>query len=407
MQLRTIFTLVIGSLVSLAMMAQSTNRKGKKVELEDIDVTFLSSYYQQDGNHSPVTGGIGTEQLTNIAPALLVNIPLDTANSLSAYGGVDFYSSASSDNIDNPNLLADHVSGASGSDVRGYLTLTYKNKNKYSGITKGITAGFSQEYDVTSLSAGALWSKTSKDNNRELGLKATYYFDNWRLIYPTELRGLGGTYLNTNQRHSINLSVTGSSLLNKRFSAAITGDFVYQTGLLSTPFHRVYFPNEELARVEQLPSTRIKVPLGVRLNYFATDFFILRTYYRYYQDSWSLKSHTAKIEAPLKITDQFRITPFYRYHKQSAAQYFAPYLQHSGDLEFYTADYDLSDFTSIQYGAGINIMPLFGLARYKSPLNRNKAGMLKNMEIRYSYYSRSDGLKASIISLALKFTIPQ
>lgn len=407
MQLKNILSLSVGVLLSINSMGQSKKSSPKKVELDDIEVTFLSSYYSQDGNHSPVTGGIGTEQLTNVAPALIVNVPIDTANSLSVYGGVDFYSSASSDNINNPLLLADHASSASASDVRGYATLTYKNKNKNSGITKGVTAGFSQEYDVTSLSAGGLLTKTSKDNNRELGIKATYYFDNWKLIYPTELRGLGSEYLTKNKRHSINVSITGSSLLTKRFSAAITGDFVYQTGLLSTPFHRVYFPNEALARVEQLPSTRIKIPIGVRLNYYPSDYFILRTYYRYYQDSWSLNSHTAKFEVPIKISDAFRITPFYRIHQQSAAQYFAPYLEGDAAADFYTADYDLSSFISTQYGAGINIMPLFGLTRYKTPLNKSKAGMLKNMELRYSYYSRSDGLKASIVSLALKFTIPQ
>lgn len=400
-----------GGLLMFAVVqshAQSDNDPEKKVHLEDIEITFLSSYYTQDGNHSPVTGGRGTEQLTNIAPAVIVNVPLDTVHSISAIGGVDFYSSASSDNINNPYLLPNHVSGASGSDVRGYATITYKNKSKARGVTKGVFAGFSREYDVNSLSVGALYTKTSKDNNRELGLKASYYYDDWKLIYPTELRGITDVpYLDQDKRHSVNFTITGSSVINKRLSMALTGDFVYQTGLLSTPFHRVYFTGVELPRVEQLPSTRLKVPVGIRFNYHLADQLILRTYYRYYWDDWNLTSNTAKIEVPVKISNSLRVTPFYRYHTQSAAQYFAPFEGHDITDEFYTADFDLSTFQSNQFGMGVNITPLFGIARYKSPLNRKKVGMIKNIELRYSYYMRTDGLKASIFSLAMKFTIPR
>ena len=73
-----------------------------KVHLEDVSIDFLFNYYEQDGIHSPVTGGLGTEKLNNIAPSVIVNIPIDTLRSISYSGGVDYYSSASSDNINNP-----------------------------------------------------------------------------------------------------------------------------------------------------------------------------------------------------------------------------------------------------------------------------------------------------------------
>lgn len=394
--------------------------KKSKVNLEDIEISFLTSYYQQDGENSPVTGGVGTEFLTNIAPALLVNVPIDSVHSISLYGGVDFYTSASSDNIDNPYLL-NHVSSASSSDVRGYGTLTYKNKNKKKGITKGIIAGFSGEYDVKSISIGGLYTLNSKDNNREIGLKAVYYYDDWQLIFPTELRGAANTTLKTDKRHSLNLSLTGSSVINKKMAASITADFVYQAGLLSTPFHRVYFSGQtldplapSLANLEKLPGSRVKVPIGLRMNFFPSDYFILRTSYRYYWDTWNVQGHTAKIEIPIKLNETIRLSPFYRYHRQSQADYFAPIFQHSSNEEFYTSDFDLSGFTSTQIGAGLDISPLFGIARYRTPLNRNKVGMLKNIELRYAYYMRSpldggeDGkLNAGIFSLALNFTIPR
>lgn len=419
MQLKTKITLAILAL-SISLSAQNEAPK-KKVKLDDIEISFLASYYQQDGENSPVTGGVGTEYLTNIAPAMLINVPIDTSNSISVYGGVDFYSSASSDNINNQYLDPNHVSSASASDVRGYATFTFKNKNKKTGITKGVIAGFSAEYDVVSLSAGGLYTVSSKDNNRELGIKAVYYFDDWQLIYPTELRGSNGQTLDKDKRHSLNFSLTGSSVVNKRLAMSLTTDLVYQTGLLSTPFHRVYFAGQtidplvaDLPSLEKMPNTRIKIPVGVRVNLFPSDYFIIRSYYRYYWDTWDVQGHTAKLELPIKLSESLRITPFYRFHQQSAAKYFAPIFTHAADADYYTSDYDLSSFTSTQIGLGLDISPLFGIARYKSPLDRSQAGMLKNVEIRYAYYMRrnntggTDGdLDASIISLALQFTIPQ
>lgn len=73
MQLKHII-LPILILFSAPVISQEDSSKVKK---EPIDIYFVSSYYEQDGNHSPVTGGTGTEKLTNIAPTVYVHIPLD------------------------------------------------------------------------------------------------------------------------------------------------------------------------------------------------------------------------------------------------------------------------------------------------------------------------------------------
>ena len=152
MQLKYLFLqLFLGC--GLILMAQNEN-DSVDVHLEDITINFITTYYEQDGNHSPVTGGMGTEKLNNIAPAIIVNVPIDSINSLSFNGGVDFYSSASSDNINNPFLDPNHVSGASASDARFYLTTGYKRKNIQKHSEKGVYFGYSSEFDVLSFSGG-------------------------------------------------------------------------------------------------------------------------------------------------------------------------------------------------------------------------------------------------------------
>ena len=170
-------------------------------------------------------------------------------------------------------------------------------------------------------------------------------------------------------------------------------DLAYQKGLLSLPFNRVYFENDEVG-IENLPGTRFKYPASLRLNYFLGNMLIVRTFYRYYQDDWGLKSHTAEIETPLKITPFVSVSPFYRYHTQASADYFAPYKKHAGTEQYYTSDYDLSKFDSHFVGAGFRWLSpsgIFGLERFNT------------FEIRYGHYTRQTGLVSNIVTLNAKF----
>jgi hypothetical protein len=369
-------------------------------ELQPIDIDILSSYYQQDGNHSPVTGGIGTEYLTDVTPAIIVNVPLDSVSSLNVNFGMDFYTSASSDRVD-PTT----ISSASSSDTRTHLNVGFSRRNNYRHVTKSITVGGSTEYDVQSISLGLSWRKGSKNENSELNLAGEYYYDSWTLVYPIELRGGPSPLVKDNVRQSFNFSATLSQVVNKRMQVSVTGDLVYQAGLLSTPFHRVYFQDQALPNVEQLPDNRLKYPFGLRLNYYVNDYLTTRVFYRFYHDSWNLTANTFEVEVPVKIGPFFSVYPFYRYHTQTAADYFAPYKTHHIGEEFYTSDYDLSNFSSNKVGLGLRYSPLFGLGSFGVPFSSRKTNF-KSIDLRYANYWRSDGLKSFIISTDLGFTIP-
>ena len=71
-----------------SVLAWGQSKDSVKVT-EDIDVNFLMSYYEQDGIHSAVTGGVGTEELEDFASMLIVNIPLDSSKTLTMRGGAN------------------------------------------------------------------------------------------------------------------------------------------------------------------------------------------------------------------------------------------------------------------------------------------------------------------------------
>ncbi len=389
-----IYLLVFASWFSQNLIAQNSEYQ-MRGNGKEIAIDFLSSYYQQDGNNGAVTGGIGTEALQDFANVVIVNVPLDSINAVSVTGGADYYTSASTDNIDN------NQSSASSMDLRAYGTLSYSRKNLRRGETYSAKVGGSSEYDYTSISFGLSYAKEFNEGNSELSLNAQVFRDNWELYFPVELRGR--INVPTTQRNSYNFQATYSQVLNKRMQFSISGEAIYMEGLLSTPFHRVYFSDRQSPDIERLPGTRLKIPIGIRFNYFPMDALVLRSYYRFYRDDWGLQAHTFNLEAPIKVNPWLTISPSFRYNTQAAADYFAPFEKHTSSEIFYTSDYDLSGLTSQKIGLGFRIAPLYGLGRMKFPMK--KVFQFKTLDLRTAYYKRSTGLTAFIVSLGLNFEI--
>ncbi|MEZ4774175.1 MAG: DUF3570 domain-containing protein [Bacteroidia bacterium] len=362
---------------------------------QPIDVDFLFNYYSQDGNHSAVTGGLGTEELEDLSGKVVIQVPLDTITRINTSFTVNHYTSASTDKIDT------YVSSASQKDSRAVLVMGFDRDRPANRQSWGVSGGGSIESDYISSFVTARWSHTSSDGNREIALQAQAYFDRWVVIFPEELRAPGLAMVPTDKRRSFNLAATWSQVINPRLQASFSSEVVVQNGLLSTPFHRVYFQGESLPKIEKLPLLRLKYPLGIRLNYYAADFLILRFYYRFYLDSFSILAHTTSLEMPVKIGPFFSFYPFYRFHIQSSARYFSEYGQHLITEDYYTSDFDLSAFHSHKYGLGMSFSPVYGIVKFQQ--KNGRTGQLKSIDLRYATYSRSDGLSAFMIGADIGF----
>lgn len=378
----------------ICLLAQEGYEMKRNNEYAEIDI--LSSYYRQDGDNGAVTGGIGTEELTDISTIFVINIPLDSTRSINGSFGADYYTSASTDNID------ENRSSASSKDVRAYGNIGYSQKFLKKGLTLGGRLGFSSEYDYNSVNGGLNVAKEFNEGNSELSISAQAFIDNWTAYYPRELRG--NVSVPTTSRNSFNGTITFSQVVNQRLQFAITAEAIYMDGLLSTPFHRVYFSDVAQHDIERLPSTRLKLPFSIRATWYPLEKLIFRTYYRFYTDDFGISGHTTSLELPFKVNDYFTISPFYRFHTQTASDYFAPYAAHMSSEEFYSSDYDLSELSSNKFGLGFHYSPLYGLGRAKVPFTK-KIFMLHSVGLRYSYYTRNTGLKAYSIAIELNMRI--
>lgn len=454
----------------------------KKRVLETAEVDFLSSYYSQDGNNASVTGGIGNENLTDVASSITISLPLNADDVLTIDAGFSAYTSASSSNgnpfdatgasgsgycdddddddergksaaqgaiIGSPWVAS---SGASKSDVWTTISADYSHTSDDRNFSWNTNVSFSAEYDYSSFGFGGGLLKQFNEKNTSIGLSGNVFLDTWSPVYPTELKSFHEVNGNLNQgfftgvtildqngnassnwnpvndfqlindksRNSYSASLSFSQILSKNAQISLFVDFVKQQGWLANPLQRVYFGDVanyyignansinkytssnntdvfQLADdIERLPSSRVKTPFGMRFNYYVNEIFVIRTYYRYYFDDWGVKSHTANIEVPIKISDKFTLYPSYRYYTQTAADYFAPYEQHLSTDKYYTSDFDLSEFNANQFGFGFSYTDIFAKSHVW------KLG-LKSVDLKYYNYKRNISFNSSIINVGFKF----
>lgn len=343
-----------------------------------IDVDILFNYYSQDGERSPVTGGIGTEDLQVVAPLLVVGWRLNDRWTLDGALGLDSITSASTDNID------DAVSSASRNDVRAYTRITATREVGDQSV--GLIGGFSSEYDYRSILGGLDWSRAYRSRNTTLGATVLYYAD------TVELYDIDGVKRGSDGRETADLALTLTQVLGRRTVGEVELGLTSQSGFLSTPFHEVILaPTEEMPEgehvAERLPDSRMRTALGLRLNHAFTKRVVQRLHYRFYDDDWGITGHTLEAETHLRLPTRTErwIFPILRFHTQTASDYFAPPGTAAADRGLYTADPDLAELTSRKLGLGFETALPAGLRRRRLP---------RSLELRLTRYTRDDGFES-------------
>ncbi len=407
-------TLVGIYIMFLGVFAQKTSRPDTVYETKPLrvdEVNLVSSYYTQEGIHSAVTGGNGNEHVTDLSNGLEIKFVgwdmRHNKHTLGVEAGFDHHTSASSAWVSKTG-----ASRTGGTRIYPAVNWTMENDK---GNSFGIGAYYSTEYNYKSFGL-ELHAGRKLSSNTEINGKISGFFDKVKMIYPSELipavtytspttyttasgrtvRSGGGESENdgipSSARNTFTASLSMAQIINTRMQFSVMLDLVGQSGYLGLPFHRVYFTDGSV-HVENLPDTRTKLPIGIRFNYFASDNVVIRSYYRYYTDSWGLSAHTAELEVPVKIGSFFSIAPFYRYYTQSAAKYFGAYGTHTAVDKYYSSNYSLSKLTSQFIGAGLHLAPPKGILTQH----------FNAMDVRFGHYTQSTELYANSISFAFTF----
>ncbi|CAM2065229.1 DUF3570 domain-containing protein [Sulfidibacter corallicola] len=362
---------------ALPLSAQSEDA-GKGIEID-----FLASYYDQDGDNSPVTGGRGSEELQSISPVFLVKYTTRSGWDLSGSLGADNITSASTDNID---LDRNGVNISSASRVDNRVFATFAGSKAFGNQTWGGNLGFSKEYDYRSLSGGFNWSLDLNGKNDTLGLALNRYQD------EVELYDIDGQVEGTSDRETTDLSLSWSHVFSPKTVGIVELSISDQSGWLSSPFQEVILNTGERVQ-ERLPDARTRTALRFSVNHAFTPGVVLRGYARYYDDDWDITATTIELEPHFRLpgTRPRWIYPILRWHSQDGSNYFGLPETFTPGTEYYTADRDLSTFDSIKFGLG-----------YQTPLNGSR---IKRFQARATYYDRDDGLTAFNLSFGFGFNM--
>lgn len=293
--------LFLFSLEGMAQKKDSLAGYQKKV-LSSVEVDFLMSYYEQTGTHAAVTGGLGNEDLTNYTPTVVVRVPLNADDVLTADVGLSAYTSASSSNGNPFNqtgasaAYGDEVprgrgnsgeptgspwvasTGASRKDVLTSLNFSYAHSSADRNQVASVNVGGSFEYDYESLGVGLGFAQLWNEKNTELSFSTQVYFDRWKPVIPTEMHEyelFGNDFLieddsyfsgvavlnangasvigynpsnfsslSTEKRNSYSVSIGFSQILTPRLQFSVFADIVHQEGWLANPLQRVYFQDQ-------------------------------------------------------------------------------------------------------------------------------------------------------------------
>lgn len=412
--------------ISQYLRKDSTNYTTKKLTLDEVNL--VSSYYNQDGDHSPVLGGIGSEKVNEFSTSIDLKFTgysnPNYVHTLTGEFGYAQHTAASQAWVSKTG-----ASRTSGNRIFPSLQWSLKNISLQNEYSAGIS--YSNEYNYRALGLNMGYSKTNK-NNGEFAVKLTGSFDRVVLITAETMSKDASVITNYSQISPLNLSdspykvisaassgtptvhtttstsgeseeniassprttltaaFTYNQVINTRMQMSVLTDFSGQFGFLGLPFHRVFFADADSSKIENLPKSRLKLPVALRYNYFIGDNFILRGYYRFYTDTWGITAHTASLEVPVKLSSFFSVYPFYRFYTQTAAKYFAPYAEHLTSDEYYTSNYDYSAFTSHFYGVGLK-------------WNTLNSTFFKGLEFRYGHYTQTTSITSNVFTIDLKF----
>lgn len=291
----TLIAVLLFTYIGYSQASQDSTKIYKKRVLETAEVDIISSLYTQDGDNAAVTGGIGTEKLTDLATSITISIPLNDDDVFTLDGTISAYSSASSSNTnpfggddddDEGNYSANGIgfgspwiesSGASKSDVWVNGDIGYSHSSDDRNSVAGANISFAKEYDYTSIGLGGSFAKLYNEKNTEISAKANVYIDSWQPIYPVELKTyieknqnlnagffnginiynqngiaidkngetvwipLKSSLIDTKSRNTYSLSLGFSQILSKRAQFSVFLDLVQQNGWLANPMQRVYF----------------------------------------------------------------------------------------------------------------------------------------------------------------------
>jgi hypothetical protein len=227
--------------------------------------------------------------------------------------------------------------------VHDIIKLFRSDKNNDDPTTLSLTGITSEENDYTSRTISFSASQDLFQRNTTFGLRAGKSFDQYRpppRFIPAAQLDPGWNFFGNGARRTDNASLSLTQGLSTTTIASIILGYVFDRGYLGRPYY-VYKIND-VYRHETVPVRKKSMTITGMCNQYIPlgSGLSVHLEYRYYADSWEIRSHTGAVEVHARIGEYFIVRPSLRLYTQSSAF-------------FYRDVYDSSDYfltTDLRYG---------------------------------------------------------
>lgn len=176
-----------------------------------------------------------------------------------------------------------------------------------------------------------------------------------------------------------NYRVSVAQVITKSWTMDFAAELITDEGFLNNPYRRVRFleddaescdinedhcnydydvpsePGEEPVQKagEIYPETRTSAAFAIRSSYYLDYRASLHFEYRYFDDSWGIIGHSAKVGYVHPYSDHWTFETSARYHTQNDAEFYFDVLEFENQFNFFARDKELSTFDSVSLGLGI------------------------------------------------------
>ena len=203
------------------------------------------------------------------------------------------------------------------------------------------------------------------------------------------------TIMSDQDKDSIDLSLGISQLLGPNTILDVNLGYGHSSGFLADPYRKISqtstilvstpvgtFPvTDTFDYPENRPDSIDRWVAKVTAKHYLQPLDgALHGSYRFFTNSHSITGHTFELKWVQEVTDQFNVSPYFRYYQQSGADFYHSSLTgtgidgHSGNDgkgAHYSSDYGLSALDAITYGVQFSYYPVdeitidFQLERYE------------------------------------------
>jgi hypothetical protein len=238
----------------------------------------------------------------------------------------------------------------------GYIEPTVKWQNHT--LSPQFSYSKESDYESVGLSLGDALELNEKNTTLAFGVSHTF---------DRVLPNFGESIQSVQQKDSTDLLVGLTQLIGPNTLATVNLTVGYSDGYLTDPYKRVLFrdfpynPGQPYTVwPEKRPGHKLRQVLYLGGQHYIEKLHgALEASYRFSHDDFGILAHTLSLQWNQKIGKKVIVSPLFRYHTQSEADFYA--ISFAGDpsvatppARYYSADYRLSALDTFTYGVSVS-----------------------------------------------------